>query len=154
MLVAPNKPARLFMFGTQVTRGVAKAIGHYADAKTKPYANGDQAHHIDRILLAKEFLVKTQHTLVFVPCDKVGASATARSLEMRDRRGRYEHDFQILVSETHAPVQILAMQEIAFIPAPYLINGVSTHQHQCARNGFDFDRSGWQRLFIQMKVEK
>lgn len=55
-------------------------------------------------------------------------------------------------SGPHAEVKILAMQEIAFVHEPEVVNGITFDEHAGAGDGLNLDRCLRERLAVQMEI--
>jgi hypothetical protein len=86
-------------------------------------AKVNQPHNMPWILMMEKFPVETQHAFMFMPSNKVWPGAAAGSLEMNNRSIRHKNNFPVLLFESHAPIQVLAMQEILFIPRADIVDG-------------------------------
>jgi len=65
---------------------------------------------------------------------------------MGDRDARDEQDGPAAQAETQAPVEILAVHEVALVEQADLLQGSAPNQHEGTRDGLDRLRCGRQRL--------
>lgn len=91
---------------------------------------------------------------MLMPLHKNGARPAAYSLMMHNRSIRYEKYFPPFLPKAHAPVKILTMKKITFIPKANILDCLPPHQHECAGNRFHRDRMIRQGLLVQMKIIK
>ena len=86
-----------------------------------------------------------------VPEDPDGPTPATDPLGVDDLRVGGEQDVPAALPETHAPVQILAMQEIALIHGTHIFQSRPPHEHEGARYGLDRD---WVRRQRQAAHDK
>jgi hypothetical protein len=87
-----------------------------------------------------------------MPFDEKRTGPAARALMVNDPGIGYEKDVPVFPPKAHAPVQILAVEEITFVPGTDILHGLAFDQHAGAGDGFD---SGWfsrQRFFVKKKI--
>lgn len=91
---------------------------------------------------------------MLVPFDEHRAGAAAGAPGVKDPGLGYEADFPAFLAKAHAQVQVLAVQEVAFVPAADAVQGFALDQHAGAGNGFYLRRTAGQGLAVQKKVGK
>src|SRR3954468_12375901 len=124
------------------------------EAEAQPHRRRHQRHHPAGILVTEELAVEPDHALVLVPLDEHRPRAAAGAAVVRDSRMRHEQRLPAFLLEAHAPVQVFAMQEVAFIPQADLFERLALDQHARARDRLDADRLLGQRLVRQEKIRE
>jgi hypothetical protein len=122
------------------------------DGKPQPHADDDEFHQHDWILVAKMFPVEADHALVFVPFHEQGPILAAATLVMDDRRIGHEEDLPAAFACPHAEVEILAVEEVAFVHQTEIVDGFPRDEGAGSRNGLDLDRRLRERLTVKMKI--
>ncbi len=89
--------------------------------------------------MPEKLAIKAYHAFMFVPFHAHWPSTATNAFGVRDFHTGYEQNLPPFLTETHTPVQILAMQKIGFIHRPDIIYCCSADKHECAGDGFDFN---------------
>gem|GEM_PF-3161921 len=95
--------------------------------KAQPNAYIHQPHQHARVLMAEKLMIKPHHPLVFVLFHKKWPSAAAMAVIVKHRRIGHEKYSPATLAKAHAPIQVLAMQEIGFVPQPNIVDRRSAH---------------------------
>ncbi len=78
-------------------------------------------------------------------------SLTTASTKMMHRLGvRNEINLPVVLSETHAPVKILAVQKVTLVKFTDIIQSLATYEHARPRHGFHLDRRRRKRLHAKV----
>src|SRR5688572_1610652 len=128
MLVAPATST-----GTRSSAGSTADHGARGQrAEPQPDTRHHEPHEWRRILVAEELLVEADHAAVHVPQHPQGPVPAAVALVMDDGHRRDEEDLPSAAPETHAPVQVLAVQEVGLVHGANLLLGFPTDEHERA----------------------
>lgn len=101
-------------------------------SETQPNAGRNQPGDKKGITIEQEFTIEAQHASVFVPFDADRPGRAAHAFEVRNLRLWNEEYPEALTPESHAPVHVLAMQEIAIVKMTYYFHGAAPHEHESA----------------------
>ncbi len=103
--------------------------------ESRPDCRVYRDHHDARIAILVELAIVARHPLVLVPLHSNLPVAAAAALAVRDRDIGKKHHLPALLPEALAPVQILAVEEVALIEQADIIQCLTADEHAGARNG-------------------
>src|SRR6185437_10757439 len=104
--------------------------------------------------MPEEFSVEPQHSLVLVPLHKNGTGSTAYPFMVHNRGIGHEKNLPSFLPKTHAPIKILAVKEVTFIPQADIFDCFPPRQHESPGNSLHLNRMIRQRLLVKMKIKK
>lgn len=79
--------------------------------------------------MTKKLIVKAQHAFMLVPFHKNRPRFAANALMVNDSCTGDKKDLPAFLAKTHAPVEIFAVHEIAFIHNSDFIHSPASDQH-------------------------
>src|ERR1700674_3677307 len=114
--------------------------------ESKPHCNTHRDQQNRRVSLTEELAIKARHPAMLIVFDTDGVIRATYTFCVGHFDIRPKQNVIARIVESHTPVQIFTMHEVAFIHRTYLFDRVEFDKHECTGNGFNGRRLHWKGL--------